>query len=254
MPARFADLARRSVVVTGGASGIGAAVAAGFLEQGANVAVLDIADGQELVGVLGSSEKKRLNIVECDVSDAGAVAGHLSDVANAQGAPQVLVNCAANDRRHGTEEVTEEFWDWSMSINLKSYFFTARAVLPAMRAAGHGAIINFSSVAYMMGMAGFPCYTTANAGIVSLTQSLAREFGPHGVRVNAVAPGMVLTPRQKELWLTPESVAGHVENQCLRHPLVPEDLVGPVLFLASGASQMITGQTMIVDGGLMARA
>ena len=123
-----------------------------------------------------------------------------------------------------------------------------------MRTAGEGCVINFSSVAYMMGMAGFPCYTSSNAAIVALTQSLAREFGRSGIRVNAVAPGMVLTPRQKRLWLTPDTVAAQLEQQCLPQALVPQDITGAVLFLASGASQMMMGQTLIVDGGLVARS
>jgi len=149
--------------------------------------------------------------------------------------------------------VDEAFWDRSLAINLKAYFFAAQASISQMKTNGGGTIINFSSVAYMAGMAGFPTYTSANAAIVSLTQSLAREFGHSGIRVNAAAPGMVVTPRKMDLWLTDESISNQLANQCLPEALLPEDIVGAVLFLASGASRMMTGQTLIVDGGFIAR-
>ncbi len=251
---RFPELAGKSVLITGGASGIGAAVAEGFVMQGARVAILDKLRSHELCDMLAERYGSRPYGLCCDVTDTPALRSAIAAAASENGGVDVLINCAANDQRHGTGEVTEEFWNWSMGVNLKAYFFAAQAVLDDMVNAGSGVIINFSSVAYMMGMAGFPCYTAANAGIVSLTHSLAREFGNRGVRVNAIAPGMVLTPRQKDLWLTPEAVAEHVRNQCLDEPLLPDDLVGPALFLASDASRMMTGQTLVVDGGLIARA
>ena len=252
--AKFPDIAGKSVLITGGASGIGAALTGGFLAQGARVGFLDIADGQALSDRLEKDHGHRALFHHCDITDTAAMRAAIGAVAAQNGPIEVLVNCAANDQRHKTEEVTGEFWTWSMDINLKAYFFAAQAVLGPMKSAHSGVIINFSSVAYMMGLAGFPCYAAANAGIVSLTHSLAREYGGHGIRVNAIAPGLVLTRRQKDLWLTPESVAEHVANQCLPQPLVPDDLVGPALFLASDAARMMTSQTLIVDGGLMARA
>lgn len=254
LSARFLDISGKSVLITGGGSGIGAALTAGFLAQGANVAFLDIADSDALCDQLEKDHGVRPLLRHCDVADTGAMQLAITDVAAQNGPIEILINCAANDQRHTTEEVTEEFWAWSMDINLKAYFFAAQTVLGPMKENGAGVIINFSSVAYMMGLAGFPLYAAANAGIVSLTHSLAREFGDSGVRVNAIAPGLVLTPRQKDLWLTPEGVAAHVANQCLPQPLMPDDLVGPALFLASDASRMMTGQTLIVDGGLIARA
>ena len=118
-----------------------------------------------------------------------------------------------------------------------------------MRDLGGGSIINFSSVSYMMGNSGYPSYTTANAGINGMTRSLAREFGPDRIRVNALAPGWVLTDKQKEQWVTPEGLAAHLERQCLKDTLAPEDVVGATLFMASDASRMMTGQTVVVDGG-----
>jgi len=254
LSARFPDIAGKSVLITGGGSGIGAALTQGFVMQGANVAFLDIADAGTLCDQLEQDHGTRPLFQLCDVTDTPAMRTAVDAVAAQNGPVDILINCAANDQRHATGDVTEEFWKWSLDINLKSYFFTAQTVLGPMQANGAGVIINFSSVAYMMGLAGFPCYSAANAGIVALTHSLAREFGGSGIRVNAIAPGLVLTPRQKELWLTPESVSTHVANQCLPQPLVPEDLVGAALFLASDASRMMTGQTLIVDGGLIARA
>ena len=169
----------------------------------------------------------------------------------AHGAIEVLVNNAANDQRHDTLDVTEEFWDWMQSINLKAYFFACQAVLPGMKAAGGGAIVNFSSTSYMMGNSGFPGYVAANAGITGMTRGLAREFGPDGIRVNALAPGWVLTEKQLEKWATPEALAAHLERQCLKQHMKPQDVVEPVLFLASQASRMMTGQTMAVDAGVV---
>ena len=120
-----------------------------------------------------------------------------------------------------------------------------------MRAAGGGAIINFSSISYMMGNAGYPAYTTANAGITGMTRSLAREFGPDKIRVNALAPGWVLTDKQLDKWATPEALAAHLERQCLKEHLKPEDITGAALFLASDASRMMSGQAMVVDGGVV---
>jgi NAD(P)-dependent dehydrogenase (short-subunit alcohol dehydrogenase family) len=137
-----------------------------------------------------------------------------------------------------------------MDINFKAYFFTAQAVTDGMKAAGGGSIINFSSISYMMGNAGYPLYTAANSAINGLSRSLAREFGPDRIRVNALAPGWVLTQKQKDLWVTPEGLAAHLDRQCLKDTLAPEDIVGGVLFLASDASKMMTGQALVIDGGV----
>ena len=161
----------------------------------------------------------------------------------------VLVNNAANDQRHETLKTDEAFWDWSMAVNLRSYFFACQSVIPGMQAAGGGSIINFSSISFMMADKGYAAYITANAGIVGLTRTLAREFGPDRIRVNAIAPGWVLTERQKDLWVTPEALAAHLAKQCLPDPIQPEDMAGTVLFLASGASRMMTSQTLVLDGG-----
>ena len=254
LPVTFHDIAGKSVLVTGGGSGIGAAITEAFIAQGAQVSFVQRSDGSAFCDEIEARHGVRPNAISCDITDVDALRAAIASAAEAQGAIEVLVNNAANDTRHKTEEVDEAFWEWSMGINLKAYFFACQAVAGPMRQNGGGAIINFSSIAYMTGMSEFPCYSSSNAAIVSLTHSFAREFGRDGIRVNALAPGMVLTPRQKELWLTPEGVAEHMKNQCLPQPLVPEDIVGSVLFLASGASRMMTGQTLIVDGGVVARS
>ncbi len=250
---RHADLKGKSVFITGGGSGIGAALTEGFIAQGARVAFVQRSDASDFCEQVGARYGTAPRFIPCDLTDIGALQDAFQVAADANGPVDILVNNAANDQRHKTEDVDEAYWDAAMAINLKAYFFAAQAAISQMKSNGGGAIINFSSVAFMAGMAGFPAYTSANAAIVSLTQTLAREFGRDGIRVNAVAPGMVITPRQMDLWLTEDSIARHLENQCIPETLMPADIVGPVLFLASTASRMITGQTLIVDGGFVCR-
>lgn len=252
-PARFDDLAGTSVFITGGGSGIGAALTDAFLGQGARVAFVQRSDATGFCAAMKDRHGRAPLFLPCDITDVTALKAAIDQAAAAHGTVDVLINNAANDQRHATEEVTEDYWKWSIDINLKAYFFACQAVVGPMRAKGGGAIINFSSIAYMMGMPGLPLYTSSNAAIVSLTQTFAREFGADGIRVNAIAPGMIVTERQKKLWLTPEGVRDHVAKQSLKKTLVGEDLAGPALFLASGASAAMTGQTLIVDGGFVAR-
>jgi NAD(P)-dependent dehydrogenase (short-subunit alcohol dehydrogenase family) len=187
----------------------------------------------------------------CDISDIPALKAAMAESAEANGPISVLVNNAANDQRHETLEVTEEFWDWSQAINLKAYFFAAQAAIEGMRRIGGGVIINMTSISYMMGNAGYPSYASANAGITGLTRSLAREFGGDGIRVNAIAPGWVMTERQRALWATDEAVADHLKRQCLDRVLTEADMVGPCLFLASDLSAAVTSQVLVADGGVV---
>jgi NAD(P)-dependent dehydrogenase (short-subunit alcohol dehydrogenase family) len=247
----FPDLQGASVFITGGGSGIGAALTEGFLRQGAKVAFVQRSDATAFCDQMEGATGTRPLFIACDITDTPALQAAISDSAKANGPITVLVNNAANDKRHATLEVTEEFWDWSMAVNLKSYFFAAQAVIPGMRAAGGGSIINFSSISYMMGQGGYAAYTSSNAAIVSLTRSLARDFGPDRIRANALAPGWVLTEKQKALWANPVDLAEHVRKQCLKDTLEPEDIVGGCLFLASKASRMMTSQTMVIDGGVV---
>jgi galactose dehydrogenase len=247
----YPDLSGASVFITGGGSGIGADLTEGFLRQGARVAFVQRSDASAFVDEMETATGNRPLYMQCDITDIAALQGRIDQAAAAHGPVTILVNNAANDKRHSTAEVTEAFWDWSQTINLKSYFFACQAVMPGMKAAGGGAIINFSSISYMMGNAGYPSYTAANGAITAMTRSLAREFGPDRIRVNALAPGWVLTQKQKDLWVTPEALAGHLDRQCLKDALAPEDIVGGVLFLASGTSKMMTGQVLVIDGGVV---
>lgn len=250
-PARFPDLDGASVFITGGGSGIGAALTEGFLRQGARVAFVQRSDAGAFCDRMEAATGARPLFLPCDITDIPSLQAAIAEASRVHGPVTRLVNNAANDKRHTTEEVDEAFWDWSQAINLKSYFFACQAVAPGMRAAGGGSIVNMSSISYMMGNAGYPAYTTANAGITGMTRSLAREFGPDAIRVNALMPGWVLTEKQLEMWTTPEALAAHMERMCLKRHLAPEDIVGPTLFLASAVSSMMTGQAMVVDGGVV---
>lgn len=251
MSVNYPDLKDASVFITGGGSGIGAALTDGFLAQGANVAFVQRSDASEFAADMAAKHGRAPLFIPCDITDTAALKAAVNQASRTHGPVTVLVNNAANDKRHETLETTEEFWDASQAINLKSYFFACQAVLPGMQAAGQGSIINFSSISYMMGNAGYPSYATANAGITGMTRALAREFGPDNIRVNALMPGWVMTQKQKELWVTPEALEGQLDRQCLKTPLEPDDIVGGALFLASGASRMMTGQALVIDGGVV---
>jgi len=247
----FPDLNGASVFITGGGSGIGAALTEGFVAQGAQVAFVQRSDASTFCDQIADRHGARPLFLQCDITDITALQGAMAQAAAAHGPITVLVNNAANDARHLTQDVTEATWDQALAINLKAYFFAAQAVIAGMRAAGGGAIVNFSSISYMMGNAGYPVYTTANAGITGMTRSLAREFGPDNIRVNALAPGWVMTKKQRQLWVTDEALATHLARQCLPRELVAQDIVPSALFLASSASAMMTGQLMAVDGGVV---
>ena len=246
----FPDLDGASVFITGGGSGIGAALTEGFLRQGARTAFVGRSDASAFADEMEEATGNRPLFIACDITDTAALKRAVAQAAEAHGPVNRLINNAGDDQRHATLDVDEAYWDRSMAINLRAYFFAAQAVIPAMRDAGGGAIVNFSSISYMMGNAGYPAYTAANSGINGLTRSLAREFGPDRIRVNALAPGWVMTRKQKELWLTDEGLAAHLDRQCLKQTLQPQDIVGGCLFLASDASRMMTGQALVIDGGV----
>ncbi|QIZ82676.1 NAD(P)-dependent dehydrogenase, short-chain alcohol dehydrogenase family [Thalassovita gelatinovora] len=249
--ATFHDLAGKSVFITGGGSGIGAALTEGFLAQGAKVAFVQRSDASDFVQEMADSYGTAPLFLPCDITDIAALQTCLDDAAKAHGAVSVLVNNAANDSRHSLADTTVADWDTGMAVNLRPHFFTAQAAAGGMRQLGGGSIINFSSVSYMMGNAGYPGYVASKAGITGLTRALARELGPDNIRVNALMPGWVLTARQKELWATPEDLQAHLGRQCLKSHLEPEDIVDATLFLASESSKMMTGQAMVVDGGVV---
>jgi len=247
----YPELHGASVFITGGGSGIGAALTEGFLRQGARVAFCQRSDATAFVAQMTAKTGTAPLFLPCDITDIPALKSTLGRAAAAHGPVRVLVNNAANDRRHATLETDEAFWDGSIAINLKAYFFAAQAVIPGMKALGGGSIINFTSISYMMGNAGYPVYVAGNSGINGLTRALAREFGPDRIRVNALAPGWVLTQKQREQWVTPDGLAAHLARQCIPEELVEADIVGGVLFLASGTSRMMTGQALVIDGGVV---
>jgi len=249
----YASLADRVVLITGGASGIGAAFVRAFAAQGARVAFLDIdADAGEVLvrEVAGASGAAPL-FVPCDLLDIDALRAAVTKVHAALGDAAVLVNNAANDQRHVLSEVTPEEFDWTIGVNLKHVFFAAQAVVPQMRARGGGSIINMSSVAWIRGAPALPAYAAAKAAIVGFTNSLARLVGPDRIRVNAIAPGMVITDRQRRLWFKDEQqIAEFRTRQAIPDAVTPDDIARVALFLASDDSQRITRQCFQVDGGL----
>lgn len=249
--ATFPDLKDASVFITGGGAGIGAALTEGFLAQGARVAFVQRSDASAFVERMAAAHGTAPLFLPCDVTDVPALRAAVAQAAEAHGAVTVLVSNAADDTRHTTAEMTVEAWDRNQAINLRPYFFAAQAVVPGMAAAGGGSIVNMSSVSYMMGNAGYPSYAAANAAITGLTRAHAREFGPDNIRVNALMPGWVMTERQKRLWVTGEAIEETLHRQCLKEPLQPADIVGGVLFLASGVSRMMTGQALVIDGGVV---
>ena len=248
MIATFHDLKDASIFITGGGNGIGAALTEGFLAQGAKVAFVGRSDATAFADAMEGAHGTRPLFIRCDITDTGALTAAMDQAADAHGPFKALVNNAANDMRHDAMAVTPDIWDDSQAVNLKAYFFACQKAAQLM--APKGAIINYSSITYMMGAAGMVPYVTANAGIMGMTRALAREWGPRGIRVNAIAPGWVFTEKQETMWATPEAKTAFLGKQCLREFIKPEDMVGGTLFLASSASAMMTGQTMVIDAGV----
>jgi NAD(P)-dependent dehydrogenase (short-subunit alcohol dehydrogenase family) len=246
----YPSLAGRVAFVTGGGSGIGASIVEAFARQKTKVAFVDV-DAETsarvrstLAGLGASSYFER-----CDIRDVAALRGAIANARQALGPITILVNNAARDDRHVSEEVTPEYWDERFAVNLKHQFFAAQAVLPDMKAAGGGSIVNFGSSSWMVGQGGMVAYTACKSAVLGLTRSLARDFGSYNIRVNAIAPGWILTERQRKLWLTPEAHAELMNAQCLKRDLAGEDIARVVLFLASDEAGAITSQHYVVDGG-----
>lgn len=247
----YPSLRNRVVLITGGASGIGAAHVAHFAAQGARVAFVDIqeAAGRALVESIERAGQPRPLFLPCDLRDIAALQSCVAEAARTLGDISILVNNAAHDERHDWREVTVAYWEDRLQVNLRHQFFAIQSVAPMMQRAGGGSIINFGSISWHLAMGGMPAYTTSKAGIEGLTRSFARDLGTDGIRVNCVIPGWILTERQKTLWLTPEAKASTLAAQCLKQMLVPDDVARMVLWLASDDSRMCTSQTWVVDGG-----
>lgn len=250
MPAIYSDLAGKTVIVTGGGSGIGASIVRRFAEQKCKVGFIDIKDtesnalAQELTALGGA-----VHFARADVTDIDALVGAIAAIRAQFGAIDILVNNAAHDERHATETVTPAYWDDRIAVNLKHQFFAAQAVLPDMKASQAGVIINFGSTSWMVGQGNMAVYTAAKSAVLGLTRSLARDFGPDNIRVNAIAPGWIMTERQIEKWLTPEGEEELMRRQCLKRKLVPDELARFTVFLASDEASACTNQHYVVDGG-----
>jgi NAD(P)-dependent dehydrogenase (short-subunit alcohol dehydrogenase family) len=248
--ATYPSLKGRTVLVTGGGSGIGAALTTRFAEQGARVGFLDIAEApSKALAETLTGAGHEVRFVHCDLRDIPALRAAIAAVREAFGPITVLINNAAHDERHATPDVTPEMFDERIAVNLRHQFFAAQAVLPDMQAAGGGAIVNFGSVSWMIGQGNMPVYTAAKSGVIGLTRSLARDYGEFNVRVNAIAPGWIMTERQKEKWLTPEGEAELMRRQCLKRQLVPDEIARATLFFASDEASACTNQHYVIDGG-----
>lgn len=245
----YPSLAGKKVIVSGGASGIGEGIVEAFAHQGAAVAFVDVLDDEShaLVARLAHAPVAPV-FVHCDIRDNADYTGKLGGLIDRLGGCDVLINNAANDDRHSMDEVTSEYWDDRMAVNLKHQFFAARAVIPAMKAAGGGAIINLGSISWHLGLADLTLYQVAKAAVEGLTRSLAREVGRDGIRVNTIVPGNVKTPRQMQ-WYTPEGEAEIVAAQCLDGRIQPSDVAALALFLASDDARFCTAHNYWVDAG-----
>jgi D-xylose 1-dehydrogenase len=246
----YPDLASKTVLVTGGGSGIGEAIVRRFAAQGAKTAFIDIKEPESraLAGEL-EEQGHRVHFEHADLTDIAALRAAIGKIRSAFGPIQILINNAAHDQRHATLEVTPEFWDDRIAVNLRHQFFAAQAVLPDMIEAKSGSIVNFGSTSWMIGQGGMAAYTAAKSGVLGLTRSLARDFGPYNIRVNAIAPGWIMTQRQLDLWLNPETEKELMQRQCLKRRLMPDEIARATLFFASDEASACTNQQYVVDGG-----
>jgi NAD(P)-dependent dehydrogenase (short-subunit alcohol dehydrogenase family) len=243
----YPSLKGRSVFVSGGGSGIGASIVEHLAAQGARVAFVDIDEpaSKEVASKTGAL------FLKCNITDTKAYQAALAEVAAKQGAITVLVNNAAHDERHKLEDVTPEFWDDRIAVNLRHAFFAIQAVVPGMKKAGGGSIINFSSISYHTMTANLAVYQAAKAATIGMTRGLARDLGGDKIRLNSITPGWIMTQRQIDKWLTPEAEAELMKAQVLKEKVYPPDIARMVLFLAADDSRLISAQTFVVDGGRM---
>ena len=243
---QYRSLENRSVVITGGASGIGEEMVKAFAAQGARVAFIDIAEeaGTALASATGAS------FHACDVTDIPALREVLARIESDRGSVDVLVNNAGKDDRHDMAEVEPSYWRRALALNLDHQFFATQAVAKGMAKRGAGSIVMLGSISWMRGRPGMVGYTTAKAAINGMTRTLARELGPSNIRVNCIVPGAILTERQKQLWLTPELNQQFLDLQALKFRLDASHVAKMALFLGSDESGGCTGANFIVDAGL----
>jgi NAD(P)-dependent dehydrogenase (short-subunit alcohol dehydrogenase family) len=248
--ARYPSLDGRPVIITGGATGIGEALVRAFAAQGAKVGFLDLEGeiGQKLADEL-NAQGRSVAFEHCDLTDIEALRKAIGALEAKNGPTLVLVNNAANDTRHPWEDVTPEYWDGRIAANLRHFFFTIQAVAPGMIAAKQGSIVNFGSVSWRLKQGGMPGYTSSKAAIYGLTRSFATDLGKHGIRVNTLEPGWVMTERQLKLWVTPQAEKDIEAGQALSGRVMPDDLARACLFLAADDSAMMSATVVTVDGG-----
>jgi NAD(P)-dependent dehydrogenase (short-subunit alcohol dehydrogenase family) len=251
--ATYPSLRDQSVFISGGGSGIGADLVRSFARQGSRVSFVDYMPGPS-AGLVKSLEGRTRHapvFIECDIRNLSDLSEAIRRVSENSGPVRVLVNNAGRDDRYSLAEVTPAIWDDIQQVNLRHAFFAIQAVVPQMKAAGGGSIINFSSSSWYRRAGSMAVYAAAKAGIVGLTRTLARDLGRDNIRVNAIVPGWTATDRQRRLWLTPEANRALLERQCLKSNIQPEDVARMVLFLAADDSRVCTGHTYMVDAGVI---
>ncbi len=244
---QYPSLGDRCVFITGGASGIGAEIVKAFVAQGARVGFVDnnAEAAAELIDEVGGD----CHFVETNLCDIDGLKNSIRKLEETLGGAHVLVNNAANDDRHDWQSVTTDYWDERMETNLRHHFFTIQAVAPAMIKRGAGSIINLGSNSWWEAGGGFPAYATAKAAVHGLTRTMARDLGHHGIRVNTVVPGWIMTERQRQLWVTEEALDRQLQRQCLHTPIEPVYVARMVVFLASDDARMCTANNFMVEAG-----
>ncbi len=252
MSVKYSDLKSKRIFITGGGSGIGASIVEHFCEQGSEVYFVDInlIETKKLLKKIKKNKFRSPTFLECNLLDIKKLEKIIKKIMSTKGAINVLINNAANDDRHTTDQVDEKYWQNRMDINLKHYFFAAKAVIKGMKKIKAGSIINLSSVSWMLGEGDKVVYETAKSAVVGLTRSFAKEYGKYNIRTNSVVPGSIVTERQIKRWLTPKYKKLILESQALKRQLKPNDVAQLVLFLASDQSSGCTKQSFIVDGGI----
>jgi NAD(P)-dependent dehydrogenase (short-subunit alcohol dehydrogenase family) len=246
----YPSLKGRTVVVTGGGSGIGESIVTHFATQGAKVGFLDVNEkASKALATRLARKRQKVHFEAVDLTDIEALRQGIRNIRKVFGPVTILINNAAHDERHKMEDVTPEYFDDRIRVNLRHQFFTIQEVVPDMKKAGGGTIVNMTSTSWMNGSRGMPVYVAAKSATYGLVRGLARDLGPFNIRINAFAPGWIMTERQKRLWVTPQAIERLMQDQCLQRTLTPDDMARAVLFLASDESSAATNQNFVFDGG-----
>ena len=251
MNAIYPDLKDKIVLITGGGSGIGSSIVEHFCEQASVVYFIDINDNayKKLIEECKNKKISIPNYIKCDSLNIKELQESIKKIINKKGKIDILINNAANDERHKIEEVSEEYWNDRINVNLRHYFFSVQSVREIMVKNKSGVIVNVGSISWMIGQGGMAIYTAAKSAVVGLTRSFARDLGEFNIRVNSVVPGWTITERQIEKWLTPEAEADMMKKQCLKRRLMPSEIAKAILFFSSDQSSGCTNQSYIVDNG-----